>query len=212
MQLAADNNMQICQPTTASQIFHLLRRQMVRMFRKPLVIMTPKSLLRHPMAKSSASEFMGDHHFMRIKSDTKDIADDKVRRLVLCSGKVAYDLIEKRDAEKIDDVSIVRIEQLYPFPGEPLALRLSRMAHLEDVVWCQEEPRNNGAWFFVEPLIEEALAAAGAQVERARYAGRTASASPATGLASRHASEQAALIAHALGTSVRTEIRRRKKA
>jgi 2-oxoglutarate dehydrogenase E1 component len=109
-------------------------------------------------------------------------------------------------------VQIIRLEQLYPFPGEPLAARLSRMPLLEDVVWCQEEPKNNGAWFFVEPRIEDALKAAGGKVARARYAGRIAAASPATGLAKRHASEQAALVANALALSVRGEIRRKKKA
>ena len=106
---------------------------------------------------------------------------------------------------------MIRLEQLYPFPGEPLALRLARMPNLEDVVWCQEEPKNNGSWFFVEPLIEDSLRAAKCNVGRARYAGRQASASPATGLASRHASEQGALVADALGLSVRGEIRRQKK-
>jgi 2-oxoglutarate dehydrogenase E1 component len=122
-------------------------------------------------------------------------------------------LFEARDAAGIEDTQIVRIEQIYPFPGEPLALRLSRMPALEEVVWCQEEPKNNGAWFFVEPEIEETLAAAGKSgVTRARYAGRGASASPATGLAKRHAAEQAALVADALGLSVRSEIRRKAKA
>lgn len=130
----------------------------------------------------------------------------------MCSGKVAYDLIEARDAAGITDTQIIRIEQLYPFPGEPLALRLSRMANLEEVVWCQEEPKNNGSWFFVEPLIEESLKAAKSPIARARYAGRSASASPATGLAKRHAAEQAALVADALSLSVREEIRRKKKA
>ena len=131
--------------------------------------------------------------------------------MILCSGKVAYDVMEARAAAEISDTQIIRLEQLYPFPGEPLALRFSRMPSLEEVVWCQEEPRNNGAWFFVEPEIEAALIAAKRKVTRARYAGRQASASPATGLSSRHASEQAALISHALGLSVRSEIRRRKK-
>src|SRR5690606_18759858 len=175
---------------------------MLRPFRKPLVIMTPKSLLRHPLAKSSADEFTANSHFKRILSDRVEIPDDKIRRLVLCSGKVAYDLFEARDREELTDTSIVRIEQLYPFPGEPLALRLSRMTALEEVVWCQEEPRNNGGWFFVEPFIEEALQDANSPVARARYAGRAPSASPATGLASRHLSEQAALVADALGLSV----------
>ncbi len=212
LQLCAQDNIQVCNITTPANSFHVLRRQMHRPFRKPLVIMTPKSLLRHPLAKSAASDFVGEGHFMRILSDMNAPDDAKTRRVVLCSGKVAYDLMEARDAAGIDDTQIIRLEQLYPFPGEPLALRLSRMKNLEDVVWCQEEPRNNGSWFFVEPLIEEALAAAKSKVARARYAGRNASASPATGLASRHTSEQGALIGHALGTSVRSEIRRQKKA
>jgi 2-oxoglutarate dehydrogenase E1 component len=212
LQLCAQDNIQVCNITSPANYFHVLRRQMLRSFRKPLVIMTPKSLLRHPMARSEAREFLGESHFKRIFSDTKEIADEKIRKLVLCSGKVAYDLIEARDAAELDDVSIVRIEQIYPFPGEPLALRLSRMKNLEEVVWCQEEPRNNGAWFFVEPFIEESLKDAKSKVARPRYAGRAPAASPATGLAKRHQAEQAALIADALGLSVRSEIRRRQKA
>ncbi len=211
LQLCAQDNIQVCNITSPANYFHVLRRQMHRPFRKPLIIMTPKSLLRHPMAKSPASEFVGEGHFMRILSDPSAPSDEATRKVILCSGKVAYDLIDARDAAGITDVQIIRLEQLYPFPGEPLALRLSRMKDLEEVVWCQEEPRNNGSWFFVESLIEEALEAAGSNVKRPRYAGRNASASPATGLASRHASEQAALVSHALGLSVREEIRRTKK-
>ena len=211
LQLCAQDNIQVCNITTPANYFHVLRRQMHRPFRKPLVIMTPKSLLRHPMAKSPASDFIGEGHFMRILSDPSPPAESKIRRLVLCSGKVAYDLIEARNAAGLGDVAIVRLEQLYPFPGEPLAQRIERMSALEEVVWCQEEPRNNGAWFFVEPLLEETLAAVKWKVLRARYAGRQASASPATGLAKRHASEQGALVADALGLSVRSEIRRQKK-
>ena len=199
LQLCANDNICVCNITTPANYFHVLRRQMLRSFRKPLVIMTPKSLLRHPLAKSTADEFTGDTHFMRIKSDMKEIADDKVRRLVLCSGKVAYDLMQKRDDEGLEDVSIVRIEQLYPFPGEPLAVRLKRMTNLQDVVWCQEEPKNNGAWFFVDRLIEDALAAAGKDGMRPSYAGRLGAASPATGFAKRHQVQQEALVSIALG-------------
>ena len=211
LQLCAQDNMQVCNITSPANYFHVLRRQMHRPFRKPLIIMTPKSLLRHPMAKSAASDFVGSGHFMRILSDPTPPADGETKRLVLCSGKVAYDLIEARNAAGITDTQIVRLEQLYPFPGEPLKVRLEAMTALEEVVWCQEEPRNNGAWSFVEPLVEETLKAAKAKVHRARYAGRAASASPATGLAKRHASEQAALVGNALGLSVRSEIRRKKK-
>jgi 2-oxoglutarate dehydrogenase E1 component len=198
LQLCANDNIQVCNITQPANYFHVLRRQMLRPFRKPLVIMTPKSLLRHQAARSPASDFIGSH-FKRILSDTTEIPDEKVRRLVLCSGKVAYDLLEQRDKERLEDVSIVRIEQLYPFPGEPLAKRLSRMSGLQEVVWCQEEPKNNGAWYFVESQIEEALAAAGHRGMRPTYAGRDASASPATGLASRHKKQQEALVSVALG-------------
>jgi 2-oxoglutarate dehydrogenase E1 component len=199
LQLCANDNIQVCNITSPANYFHVLRRQMLRPFRKPLIIMTPKSLLRHPMAKSSASEFIEQSHFKRILSDRMEIADDKVRRLILCSGKVAYDLMEARAEAKLEDVSIVRLEQLYPFPGEPLAARLAKMTNLEKVVWCQEEPKNNGAWFFVESRIEEALAQAGHKGMRPCYAGRDVAASPATGLAKTHAAQQQALVALALG-------------
>src|SRR5690606_18122055 len=199
LQLCANDNIQVCNITSPANYFHVLRRQMLRPFRKPLVIMTPKSLLRHPLAKSSAQFFLGDSHFMRILSDKAEIADDQVRRLVLCSGKVAFDLMEKRDQERLEDVSIVRLEQLYPFPGEPLAARLERMTGLEEVIWCQEEPRNNGSWFFVENQIEAALGEAGHKGMRPSYAGREVAASPATGGPSKHAEQQEALGAAALG-------------
>ncbi|HET6537492.1 MAG TPA: 2-oxoglutarate dehydrogenase E1 component [Sphingopyxis sp.] len=208
LQLCADDNIQVCNISTPSNYFHVLRRQMLRPFRKPLVIMTPKSLLRHKSAVSQRSDFIGDAHFRRIMSDRIPPADTDVKRVVLCSGKVGFDLMEARDAAELKDTTIIRIEQLYPFPGDPLADRLSRMTKLEEVVWAQEEPRNNGAWFFVEELIEEALITAGHKGLRPRYAGRAASASPATGLMSRHKTEQGALVADALGLSVRAEIRR----
>ncbi len=199
LQLCANDNIQVCNITTPANYFHVLRRQMLRPFRKPMVIMTPKSLLRHPMAKSPASEFVGDHHFMRIKSDITEVADKDIRRLVLCSGKVYYDLHEKREEEGLKDVSIVRIEQLYPFPGNPLARRMERMSNLEEVVWCQEEPKNNGGWFFVQNRIEDALTQAGHDGMRPQYAGREEAASPATGFANRHQEQQRALVSMALG-------------
>ncbi|MEY2928000.1 MAG: hypothetical protein RL367_2477 [Pseudomonadota bacterium] len=210
LQLCAEDNIQVANCTTPANYFHLLRRQMHRSFRKPLIIMTPKSLLRHKMAVSTADEFQGNSHFMRILSDPTPPADKDVTRLVLCSGKVAFDLIEARDAAGASNTAILRLEQLYPFPGEPLVKRLQRMVNLETVVWAQEEPRNNGSWFFVEELIEAALFAAKCAVTRPRYAGRKASASPATGLMKRHQAEQAALVADALGHNVRAEIRRRR--
>ncbi len=200
LQLCANDNMCVCNITVPANYFHVLRRQMLRQFRKPLVIMTPKSLLRHPLAKSSAAEFTGQSHFRRIVSDTATIADASVKRLVLCSGKVAYDLIQKRDEAGLADVSVVRIEQLYPFPGEPLTKRIAAMTGLEEIVWCQEEPRNNGAWFFVDRLIEDCARAAGKAL-RPSYVGREPAASPATGFAPRHKQQQDALIAAALGIS-----------
>ena len=199
LQLCAEDNIQVANITTPANYFHILRRQMLRSFRKPLIIMTPKSLLRHKMAVSSADEFLGDHHFMRIKSDTSPPEDKDIKRLVLCSGKVAYDLIEARDAAGDKNTSIVRIEQLYPFPAEPLVVRLKRMKNLETLVWAQEEPRNNGSWHFVRAYLEKCLKDAGMGSVGPVYAGRKASASPATGLASRHKEQQEKLIADALG-------------
>jgi 2-oxoglutarate dehydrogenase E1 component len=211
LQLCAEDNIQVANCTTPANYFHLLRRQMARSFRKPLVVMTPKSLLRHKMAVSKAEDFQGESHFMRILSDPWAPADADVKRLVLCSGKVAYDLMEARNAAGDAGTAIVRLEQLYPFPGEPLVLRLTRMANLEEVVWAQEEPKNAGSWSFVDPFIEECLAEAKTTPTRARYAGRKAAAATATGLAKRHQAEQAALVADALGHNVRAEIRRQRK-
>ena len=201
LQLCAEDNLQVANCTTPANYFHILRRQMRRDFRKPLVMMTPKSLLRHKLAVSSAADFTGDSHFRRIVSDLNPPAEGETRRLVLCSGKLAYELMEARDEAGDLGVEIVRIEQLYPFPSEPLLKRLKAMPKLTDVVWAQEEPKNNGAWMFVEPVIEQCLAEAGFKNMRPQYAGRDAAASPATGLAKRHAAEQAALIAAALGHS-----------
>ncbi|GAA4022471.1 2-oxoglutarate dehydrogenase E1 component [Sphingomonas swuensis] len=200
LQLCAEDNIQVANVTTPANYFHLLRRQLLRDFRKPLVVMTPKSLLRHKQAVSAVAEFSGESHFKRILSDLNPPAEGGTRRLVLCSGKIAYELMEARDAAGAQDVEVLRIEQLYPFPSEPLVKRLAAMTNLAEVVWCQEEPRNNGSWFFVEPFLEECLKAAGKSF-RPSYAGRAASASPATGLAKRHVAEQTALIAEALGTN-----------
>lgn len=210
LQLCAEDNIQVANCTTPANYFHLLRRQMARPFRKPLIVMTPKSLLRHKLAVSKAEDFQGDSHFMRILSDMNAPADKDVKRLILCSGKVAYDLMEARDASGDKNTSIVRIEQLYPFPSEPLIVRLKRMTNLEELVWAQEEPRNAGSWSFVDPYLEECLAEANVGPTRARYAGRKAAAATATGLAKRHQAEQAALVAEALGHNVREEIRRQR--
>jgi 2-oxoglutarate dehydrogenase E1 component len=201
LQLCAEDNLQVANCTTPANYFHILRRQMRRGFRKPLMLMTPKSLLRHKLAVSSVADFTGDSHFRRIMSDLNPPPLGGTSRLVLCSGKLAYELIEARDAAGDKGTEIVRIEQLYPFPSEPLVKRLHAMPKLTDLIWAQEEPKNNGAWFFVEDLLEQCLAEAGFKGMRPQYAGRDAAASPATGLAKRHAAEQAALIAAALGHS-----------
>jgi 2-oxoglutarate dehydrogenase E1 component len=199
LQLCADDNLQVANCTTPANYFHILRRQMHRDFRKPLVIMTPKSLLRHKSAVSPLADFIGESHFRRIVSDPNAPADTEVKRLVLCTGKLAYELIEARDKAGDAHVSIVRIEQLFPFPGEALLARLQRMTSLEELVWAQEEPKNQGYWSHVEPRIERRLGEAGLKPKRPIYAGREPAASPATGLAKRHAAEQGALIADALG-------------
>jgi 2-oxoglutarate dehydrogenase E1 component len=201
LQLCAEDNLQVANCTTPANYFHILRRQLLREFRKPLILMTPKSLLRNKQAVSSLADFSGESHFRRIVSDLNPPADTETRRLVLCTGKLGYELMDARDEAGDKQTQVVRVEQLYPFPSEPLVVRLQKMPKLEEVVWAQEEPQNNGAWTFVEPLLECCLDEAGFKGMRPRYAGRAASASPATGLAKRHASEQAALIADALGHS-----------
>jgi len=198
LQLCAEDNMQVANCTTPANYYHILRRQMVRPFRKPLVIMTPKSLLRHKSAVSSIDEFVGDSHFRRILSDPNAPDDAAVERLVLCSGKVFYDLAEARDAARDGKTSIVRIEQLYPFPSDALAVRLKRMPRLKTVVWAQEEPKNMGYWSFVAPVIDETMRGVSLKAPLV-YAGRAAAAATATGLAKRHAAEQAQLITEALG-------------
>jgi 2-oxoglutarate dehydrogenase E1 component len=199
LQLCADDNMQVANCTTPAQYFHILRRQMHRSFRKPLVIMTPKSLLRHKLAVSNLADMGPSHSFHRIlPDDHRAIPDDKVRRVVICCGKVYYDLLEERAKRGLKDVSLLRVEQLYPFPAKSLATELARFKRLDKVVWCQEEPKNMGAWSFVEPLIEHALATVGGHAKRPAYAGRKEAASPATGLHAKHVAEQAKLVEAAL--------------
>jgi 2-oxoglutarate dehydrogenase E1 component len=190
MQLAADNNMQIVQPTSASQIFHVLRRQMVRMFRKPLVILTPKSLLRAKDASSPLSEFTKGEFKTVIGPARDEIEVDKVKRVIACSGKVAYDLIKRRDEKKAWDTVILRVEQLYPFPHKAFATELKKFPNATDVVWCQDEPQNQGAWFFVQHYIHENML----EGQKLGYAGRPASASPAVGYAHLHQEQQKALL------------------
>ena len=205
LQNSAHDNWIVANCTTPANYFHILRRQLHRDFRKPLILMTPKSLLRHPMCVSDASDFTDGSTFRRVLWDDAQnghstIAlkpDDQIKRVVLCSGKVYYDLLAERDARGLDDVYLLRVEQLYPAPVASLTAELSRFAAAE-VIWCQEEPKNQGAWSFIEPEIEAVLTKIGATTTRPRYAGRRGSASPATGLASKHKAEQAALVNDAL--------------
>jgi 2-oxoglutarate dehydrogenase E1 component len=193
MQLAADNNMQVVQPTSASQIFHLLRRQQLRMFRKPLIIMTPKSLLRNKDATSPMAEFTKGEFKTVIGERDATIDAAKVKRVVACSGKVYYDLVKARGDKK--DVAIIRVEQLYPFPHKAFAAEIKRYPNLTDIVWCQDEPQNQGAWFFVQHYIHENMQ----EGQKLGYAGRPASASPAVGYAHLHQDQQKALLEQAFG-------------
>jgi 2-oxoglutarate dehydrogenase E1 component len=195
MQLAADNNMQIVQPTTSSQIFHVLRRQMVRMFRKPLIIMTPKSLLRAKDATSPLTEFTKGEFKTVIGPARDDIDGDKVKRVIACSGKVAYDLMKARVEKKGGDVAILRIEQLYPFPHKSFAAEMRRFPNATEIVWCQDEPQNQGAWFFIQHQIHENMS----DGQKLGYAGRPASASPAVGYSHLHVEQQKALLDQAFG-------------
>ncbi len=205
LQMCGQDNWIVANCTTPANYFHILRRQIHRGFRKPLVLMTPKSLLRHKMAVSDRADFLTGSTFHRVlwddaqkgHSDTKLVADNKIRRVVMCSGKVYFDLLEARDAAGIDDVYLMRVEQFYPFPAKSMIQELGRFKNAE-MVWCQEEPKNQGAWTFIEPNIEWVLAQIGAKHKRPQYVGRAASASPATGLASQHKSQQEALVREAL--------------
>ncbi|RWA60110.1 2-oxoglutarate dehydrogenase E1 component [Mesorhizobium sp.] len=207
LQLCAEDNMQVANVTTPANYFHILRRQLKRDFRKPLILMTPKSLLRHKRAVSTLSEMAGESSFHRLLWDDaqllanqpiKLVKDSKIRRVVLCSGKVYYDLYEEREKRGINDIYLLRVEQLYPFPAKALITELSRFRNAE-MVWCQEEPKNMGAWSFIDPYLEWVLAHIDAKHQRVRYTGRPASASPATGLMSKHLSQLAALLDDALG-------------
>ena len=206
LQLSAEDNWQVANCTTPSNYFHILRRQIHRKVRKPLILMTPKSLLRHKRVTSTIEELATGTSFHRILWDDaqsrpdekiKLKPDNEIRRVVLSSGKVYYDLYEAREAAGIDDVYLLRVEQLYPFPVKALVAELSRFPNA-DIVWCQEEPANMGAWTFVAPQLEWVLERAPTKSKRATYAGRHASASTATGQASRHAAEQKALVEQAL--------------
>ena len=197
LQMCAEDNMQVANCTTPANYFHILRRQLKRDFRKPLILMTPKSLLRHKRAVSRLDEMGPETSFHRLLWDDaqlspnekiKLVADDKIRRVVICSGKVYYDLYDEREKRGVDDIYLLRIEQLYPFPTKALMGELSRFKQAE-IVWCQEEPRNQGGWVFVDIFLEWVLNQIGAKHRRARYAGRPASASTAVGQMSLHVAQ-----------------------
>jgi 2-oxoglutarate dehydrogenase E1 component len=208
--MCSNDNWIVANCSTPANYFHILRRQIHRDFRKPLILMTPKSLLRHPLAVSDAEDFTTGSSFHRVLWDDAEKGhsalalkpDAAIRRVVMCSGKVYYDLLAERDARGLDDVYLLRIEQFYPLPAMSLVKELGRFKGAE-MVWCQEEPKNMGAWSFLEPNLEWVLGRIGAAHGRAIYAGRAASASPATGLASRHKAEQAALVDAALTVGAR---------
>ena len=205
LQMCGGDNWIVANCTTPANYFHILRRQMHRSYRKPLVMMSPKSLLRHKMAVSRADDFCTGSSFHRVlwddaqmgNSDTKLATDKKIKRVVMCSGKVYFDLLAERDERGIKDVYLMRIEQFYPFPARSMVDELGRFKQAE-MIWCQEEPKNQGAWNFIEPNIEWVLTRIKAKANRPIYVGRSASASPATGLSSQHKSQQSEIIDTAL--------------
>ena len=205
LQMCGQDNWIVANCSTPANYFHILRRQLHRSYRKPLIMMTPKSLLRHKLCISDASDFTDGSSFHRVlwddaqkgHSDTKLVADDKIKRVVMCSGKVYYDLLEERDARGIDDIYLLRFEQFYPFPAISAVKELERFKGAE-MIWCQEEPKNQGAWSFIEPNLEWVLTHIDAKHSRPTYVGRATSASPATGLASQHKAQQQALVDEAL--------------
>ncbi|MCE2509602.1 MAG: 2-oxoglutarate dehydrogenase E1 component [Alphaproteobacteria bacterium] len=198
LQLCAEDNLQVANCTTPANYFHVLRRQIHRNFRKPLILMTPKSLLRHKKAVSTLEDMGPDSTFHRVLTDdAKLVAGNKVKRIVLCSGKVYYDLEEEREKRSLKDVALIRVEQVYPFPADTLAEEFQKYPNA-DVVWCQEEPKNMGAWTFLDRRLEEVLVEIKHKTAQAVYVGRKEAASPATGLLRKHNQEQAELVDAAL--------------
>ena len=203
LQLCAENNMSVCVPSTPAQMFHMLRRQMVRPFRKPLVVMTPKSLLRHKLSVS-AFEDLTHGSFQDVIGEVDDIASKDVHRVVFCSGKVYFDLLEQRRASEGRNVAIVRVEQLYPFPAEDYARALARYPNAREVVWCQEEPQNQGAWYQIRHRLQEPLKGN----QELLYAGRRPAAAPATGILQQHVLEQHGLVKAALTATTQEQTAR----
>jgi len=198
LQLCAENNMQVCVPSTPAQMFHMLRRQMHQPFRKPLIVMMPKSLLRHELSVSALEELTRGA-FARVIGEIDELPAAEVRRAVFCSGKVYFDLLKARRKEGLRDVALVRIEQLYPFPGEEYQAILNRYPNLREVVWCQEEPQNQGAWYQIRHRLQEFVR------RPVLYAGRAPAAAPATGIAKIHEREQQALVSAALHSTATEE-------
>ena len=193
LHLSAEHNIQVCMPTTPAQIYHLLRRQVIREYRKPLVVMTPKSLLRHKLAVSSMQE-LSEGTFINVIDDVDGADAKKVKRLVICSGKIYYDLLEKKREEDLDHVAIMRLEQLYPFPHKEFAYLFYQYQHVKDIIWCQEEPQNQGAWYQVQHRFHKYIG----NHQKLHYVGRKASASPAVGYHSLHIEQQYSVVMKAL--------------
>jgi len=196
LQLCAEHNVQVCVPTTAAQIFHLLRRQMLRPFRKPLIVLTPKSLLRKREAQSSLEE-LSTGSFQTVIGEVDELDPKQVTRIVACSGKVHYDLLVARRERRLDHVAIIRVEQLYPFPHKQFAAEIKRYANAAEVVWCQEEPQNQGAWYQTQHYFVENMR----PDQKLAFVGRASAAAPAGGSLSRHSQQQKALVEQALGKS-----------
>jgi 2-oxoglutarate dehydrogenase E1 component len=200
LQLCAESNMQVCVPSTPAQMFHMLRRQMRQSFRKPLIVMTPKSLLRHELSVSSLEDLSGGG-FARVIGEVDDVPAQQVQRIVFCSGKVYFDLLTARRKEALRDVALVRIEQLYPFPSEEYQAMLNRYPNAREVVWCQEEPQNQGAWYQIRHRLQELVMGR----RPVLYAGRGPAAAPATGIAKIHEIEQQTVVAAALHSTTTEE-------
>lgn len=203
LQLCAEQNMQVCVPSTPAQMFHMLRRQMKQSFRKPLVIMSPKSLLRHKLSVSQLED-LTQGSFRTVIDEVDDIQASKVTRIVFCSGKVYFDLLDSRRGDGLHNIAIVRVEQLYPFPGEEYAAIIKKYSNAKEIVWCQEEPQNQGAWYQIRHRLQESLS----KDHQLLYAGRAPAAAPATGIAQMHQEQQQALVDAALrSTSTEESLR-----
>jgi len=204
LQLCAEHNIQVCCPTSPAQIYHLIRRQMIRPYRKPLVVMSPKSLLRHRLATSSLDE-LADGAFQPVISEIDPLDPEQVSRLILCTGKVYYDLLEARRARGQEDTAIVRIEQLYPFPKGDFAAIIEQFPNADQIVWCQEEPQNQGAWDQIKHRFHALLETG----KHLYFVGRPASAAPAVGSYKVHVKQQEQLVDEALSGRFNPNMNRR---